>query len=365
MEDKDRKTIVVIDDSPVNIKYIEISFSDTYNIVPFTSPYDAIDAFTRYQTCDIILLDIEMPGMNGFETIKVLKTLERSKNIPVIFLTGNMRVDSQIEGLSLGAVDYIIKPFIPQIVKTRVEMHIALESSNRELERLVREKTKAIEKLSDVTILAIVSIIGSRDHETLGHIRRTSEYVVMLANELVEMGLHTGELTEKNIYMLRKSAPLHDVGKIGISDSILLKPDKLTDDEFEMMKKHTVIGGEAFAEARNMMNEPSFLDFAGCLAMYHHERWDGSGYPHGLKGDEIPIFARIMALADVYDALISKRPYKKPFSPEEAAGIIEDGRGTHFDPDICDAFLHIKDRFRDIAIQFADDDNNPYIAEAN
>lgn len=360
MSDSRRKTIVVVDDNPVNIQIIMSSFRNEYIIIPFTSGYDAIEFFKKGQRCDLILLDVVMPEIGGFDTIKVLKSMDEAKDIPVVFLTGNMETQSQVEGLTLGAVDYIFKPFNPPLVKKRIEIHIALEEYNKNLTRLVQEKTRTIEMLSDVTVSTIVSIIGTRDEETEGHISRTGEYVTALAKELLRSGLYTDELTDENILMLRKSAPLHDLGKVGISDSILTKPGRLTNEEFEIMKTHTIIGGEAFSKAKFLMNEPSFLDYAEQLAMYHHEKWNGQGYPGGLKGTDIPLIARIMAIADVYDALISKRPYKQAMSHETATKIIAESRGTHFDPDLCDAFLRINAEFMRIAMKFNENTLNSY-----
>ncbi len=350
----EKQTIVLVDDSPANIQLIVSALRGNYNLIPFTSGKEAISFFEKGQTCDLILLDIEMPDMNGFETIKIFKSMDAVKHIPVIFITARIEVESELEGLSYGAVDYIYKPFNPALVGKRIELHLALEHYKNNLELLVRKKTQTIEKLSNVTISTIISLVGSHDDETRGHINRTSAYVVAIANELVKSGLFLEELTEENIDLMRQSAPLHDIGKVGISDGILKKPAKLTPEEFEEIKKHTSIGGEALAEARRILNEPSFLDFAEILAYYHHERWDGSGYPKKLSGNEIPIFARIMSIADVYDALISKRPYKDAYSHSEAVKTISEGCGTQFDPEVCAAFLRIDDKFESIAKEFAD-----------
>jgi Response regulator containing a CheY-like receiver domain and an HD-GYP domain len=355
MSDIQKKTILAVDDNPSNIQIILSALRADYNVRPFTSGRECLDYFSKGQSCDLILLDIQMPEFSGFDTIRVLKSMPQVKNIPVVFLTGVMDTQSEVEGLSLGAVDYIYKPFNPVLLKKRIEIHIALEEYSNNLEQLVQRKTETIEKLNHVTVSTIISVIGTRDQETNGHINRTSAYVMALAKTLRERGLYLEELTDENVEQLRRSAPLHDMGKVGIRDAILNKPGKLTAEEFADMKRHTTIGGDAFHAARLMMNEASFLDFAEQLARSHHEKWDGSGYPDGLSGTNIPLAARIMALADVYDALISKRPYKSPMSHETAVQIIKEGRGIHFDPMITDAFLLIEQSFNQIAQTFKDE----------
>ena len=355
MADNQKKTILVVDDNLSNIQIIISSLRNEYNLRPFTSGRECIEYFSKGQGCDLILLDIEMPEFNGFDTIRVLKSIPQAAKIPVIFLTGVMNPQSEVDGLSLGAVDYIYKPFNPVLLKKRIEIHIALEEYSNNLEQLVLRKTETIEKLNHVTVSTIISVIGTRDQETNGHINRTSAYVVALSEALRSRGCYLEELSDANIEQLKRSAPLHDMGKVGIKDAILNKPGKLTEEEFADMKRHTTIGGDAFHEARIMMNEASFLDLAEQLARSHHEKWDGTGYPDGLSGREIPLFARIMAIADVYDALISKRPYKEPMPHEVAVKIIMEGHGKHFDPDIADAFLAIEQEFHHIAQTFNDE----------
>ena len=354
MADLIKKTIMAVDDNPSNIQIIMNSLRSEYNIRPFTSGRECIEYFSKGQTCDLILLDIEMPEFNGFDTIRVLKSMPQSKKIPVVFLTGVIETQSEVDGLTLGAIDYIYKPVNPVLLKKRIEVHLALEEYSNNLQQLVERKTETIEKLSHVTISTIVSVIGIRDQETSGHIHRTSAYVSALAEALRSRGFYTDRLTDESIKQLIRSAPLHDVGKVGIGENILNKPGKLTEEEFAVMKCHSIIGGEAFHEARLLMNEASFLDLAEQLARSHHEKWNGTGYPDGLAGEDIPLGARIMAIADVYDALISKRPYKDPMPHEKAVQIIIDGRGSHFDPTIVDAFMTIEQDFDSIAKKFND-----------
>jgi putative two-component system response regulator len=330
------------------------SMRERYRIVPFTSGAAAIRFFERGHDCDLILMDIDMPGMNGFETLRLLRTMPQAAEVPVIFLTGYIESEYEMEGLSMGAADYIQKPIFVPLLRQRIENLLKLQSYKKNLEIMVTLKTRTIERLSDVTIFTIVSVIGKRDDETGGHIARTSEYVGALATQLVKMGYHVDDLSPENIAMAKRSAPLHDIGKVAISDSILKKPGKLTPEEFEVIKTHTTIGADALREACEMMGDVSFLDTGEILARYHHEKWNGQGYPEGLKGEEIPIFARIMAFADVYDALISRRPYKVAMGHDTAVRTIQEGAGTHFDPFICRAFEEIHEQFDGIAHTFAD-----------
>jgi Response regulator containing a CheY-like receiver domain and an HD-GYP domain len=355
MADIQKKTIMAVDDNPSNIQIIMGALRPNYNVRPFTSGRECIEYFSKGQTCDLILLDVEMPEFNGFDTIRVLKNMPQSKKIPVVFLTGVIETQSEVDGLTLGAVDYIYKPVNPVLLKKRLEVHLALEEYSNNLQQLVERKTETIEKLNHVTISTIISVIGTRDQETNGHIKRTSAYVLAIAEALRNRNLFMDELSDESIEQLKRSAPLHDVGKVGIKDAILNKPGKLNDEEFAEMKRHSIIGGDAFHDARLMMNEPSFLDMAEQLARSHHEKWNGMGYPDGLAGNDIPFFARIMAIADVYDALISKRPYKAPMTHEVAVKIIMEGKGTHFDPVITGVFFEIEQEFNHIAQKFSEE----------
>ncbi len=267
------------------------------------------------------------------------------------------------KGFELGAVDYITKPFDIREVKARVETHLVnkfardvLENQNQALEALVQKRTKEIENTQDVTIRMAVSLAETRDNETGAHILRTQFYVGALAKELSTLSQYKKELTEENIRLLIKSAPLHDIGKIGVADAILLKPGKLTDEEFDEMKNHTIYGNESLLRAEEEMEGESFLRYAREIAYSHHEKWDGFGYPEKLKGEDIPLSGRIMALADVYDALISRRVYKSPFTHTKAVAIITEGKGSHFDPVLTDCFLKIQESFRQIVLKYVEHD---------
>lgn len=355
--------IMVIDDTAQNLSLMSELLQPYYRVLVANSGKRAFQILQGTRKPDLILLDIMMPEMDGYEVISGLKADPATESIPVIFLTAKSGVEDEARGLALGAVDYITKPISPAIVLARVHTHLMLKASTdflrgkaTLLETEVAKRTRQVEAIQDVTVIAMSSLAETRDNETGNHILRTQRYVRCLAEHLIDHPRFKALLTPEYIQLLFKSAPLHDIGKIGIPDHILLKPGKLTPEEFEVMKKHTTIGYESIVRAeKSMGGEVSFLRLAKEIALSHQEKWDGTGYPEALKGDAIPVSARLMALADVYDALISKRVYKPAFSHEEAVRIISEGRSTHFDPDILDAFLAVQEEFRAIAESFADD----------
>jgi putative two-component system response regulator len=284
---------------------------------------------------DLILLDIEMPEMDGFEAIQALKSDIKLKSVPVIFLTARHDVDTEIRGFELGALDFINKPFSPPVLIKRIEMHI-------ETDRLIKENQQAVRDIHNATISVIADMVENRDKTTGGHIERTQVYLELLVKELIRTGVYADEISGWDMSLLLPSAQLHDVGKISISDLLLNKPDKLTDEEFEVIKQHCVEGERIIDQIINETKDNGFLLHAKKFAGTHHEKWDGTGYPRKLKGLDIPLEGRLMAIVDVYDALISERPYKKAFPREQAVDIIRKDSGTHFDPNIVKAFLNIK-----------------------
>jgi len=309
-----------------------------------------------------VLLDIMMPEMDGYEVCRRLKADAATREIPVIFLTAKTQVEDESRGFEVGCVDYITKPISPPIVLARVRTHLALKAAadflrdkNEYLAAEVARRTKQISIVQDVTIMAMASLAETRDQETGNHIRRTQHYVRLLALELRKQPKFAAVLDDATIELLFKSAPLHDIGKVGIPDAILLKPGKLTPEEFEVMKTHTKFGRDAIVAAEALLDEPvSFLEYAREIAYSHQEKWDGTGYPEGLAGERIPLSARLMAVADFYDALISRRVYKPAFPHDKAVEIIREGRGKHFDPEVVDGFLAIQEACRAIAARYAD-----------
>ncbi|MFN3436188.1 MAG: two-component system response regulator [Acidovorax sp.] len=355
-------TVLVVDDTPDNLSLMSDLLRTDYKVKLATSGERALQIVAGESKPDLILLDIMMPEMDGYEVLRRLQFNPDTEDIPVIFLTAMSAADDESVGLELGAVDYITKPINPAIVMARVRNHLQLKRArdylahhNHFLEQEIANRTRALAELQDATIRAMASLAETRDNETGNHIRRTQHYVEALARKLQDHPRFKDELTDAAIETIFKSAPLHDIGKVGIPDRILLKPGKLTPEEFEIMKTHTTLGRDAIvaAETDAMLDNP-FFRYAKEITYSHQEKWDGSGYPEGLMGNTIPLSARLMAVADVYDALISERVYKSAFSHETAVEIIRDGRGSHFDPDMVDAFLVLSEEFRAIAQRFAD-----------
>ncbi len=361
-----RPTILVVDDTPDNLALMSGLLKDTYRVKLANHGEKALEIAASDPSPDLILLDIMMPGIDGYEVCSRLKSNPATRDIPVIFLTAKAEIEDEKKGLDLGAVDYITKPVSPPIVMARVKAQLELKAAadflrdkNNYLEQEVARRTQEVTAIQDVTIMVMASLAETRDTETGNHIRRTQHYVKELAHRLKDHPRFADFLTERNIEMLFKSAPLHDIGKVGIPDRILLKPGKLTPEEFEIMKTHTTLGHDAIDHAEGMLGmSVDFLNMAKEIALSHQEKWDGSGYPQGLSGDDIPISARLMAVADVYDALISRRVYKDPMPHEQAVNIILQGRAQHFDPDVTDVFLQASEAFRLIAERYADSDDD-------
>ena len=361
-----KPTILVVDDTPDNLSLMSGLLKDQYKVKIANNGEKALKIAQGAEPPDLILLDIMMPGLSGYEVCEILKKDAATHDIPIIFLTAMTATEDEKKGLQLGAVDFITKPVNPPIVLARVATQLQLKAAadflkdqNVYLEQEVAKRTRELAAIQDVTILAMASLAETRDNDTGNHIRRTQHYLKLLADHLKPHPRFGHFLTEHTISMLFKSAPLHDIGKVGIPDRILLKPGRFEPHEFEIMKTHCKLGRDAIQHAEDQLGlEVEFLKFAKEIAYGHQEKWDGSGYPEGLAGDAIPISARLMAVADVYDALISRRVYKEGMPHEKAVGIIQEGRGTHFDPDVTDAFLALADQFRAVALQYADSDED-------
>ncbi|OHX34656.1 two-component system response regulator [Methylomonas sp. LWB] len=362
-----RPTVLVVDDTPDNLVLISGLLKPYYRVKVAGSGPHGLRIAAGDGPPDLILLDVMMPEMDGYEVCRLLKADVRTAQIPVIFLTAKTEQEAERYGLELGAVDYIAKPVSPPIVLARVKNHLALKAAadflrdqNAFLENEIRRRIAEVLAIQDATIHVVTALAETRDPETGNHIRRTQFYVKALAEALLSQPRFAGRLNEADVAIFCKSAPLHDIGKVGIPDRILLKRGRLTPDEFEIMKTHPALGREAIERAERQLGmRVGFLDAAKQIAYGHHEKWDGSGYPHGLSGDAIPIPARMMAIADVYDALISRRVYKPPMSHESALATMREQHVGHFDPDMLAEFFRIEAQIREIAECYADTDRGP------
>ncbi|MEQ1621975.1 MAG: HD domain-containing phosphohydrolase [Methylococcales bacterium] len=356
------QTILIVDDAPENLSLLSELLQPYYHVRAANSGERALKTVMIDPQPDLILLDVIMPNMDGVEVIKRLKSDHRTAGIPVIFVTAMESFKDEERGLALGAVDYITKPIRPAIVLARVKAHLELKAArdwlqmrNNTLEAEIAERMADNVIIQDVTIRALAHLAETRDTETGNHLIRTQGYIQALALELQNHPRFKDFLTAKNIQNMIKSAPLHDIGKVGIPDSILLKPGKLDAEEWEIMKTHSYLGFHAIELAEQDAERPlEFLNIAKDISLYHHEKWDGSGYPDGVSGDAIPIAARLMALADVFDALVSERSYKPGYPVQQAIQIIQEGRGTFFDSDVVDAFMACQKEFINIAALHAD-----------
>ncbi len=348
--------IMVVDDNVTNLNIARKALERLYDVLLIPSGEKALEILKRL-TPDLILLDIEMPGLNGFEIIEKLKgSPPPTCDIPVIFVTGKNDSASEFAGLNLGAVDYIAKPFSVPLLQKRVELHLKLATQQRQLldystnlEGMVQDKIRDMAELQYSIVHVMADMVEKRDGTTGEHLLRTREFIKLLIESVVEEGIYSDELSDVEPELYAHASQMHDVGKISISDSILLKPGKLTAEEFEIIKTHTVIGARSLDYATASVNEAQFLEIASEFARSHHEKWDGSGYPSGLSGEDIPLTGRLMAIVDVYDAIISKRPYKPSMTHEQAVDIIISDSGTHFDPKLVKVFERIAPHFKVIA----------------
>jgi len=350
-----RSKIILVDDVKTNLTMGRDLLKTFYEVYPAPS-VERLFQLLENIVPDLILLDIEMPEMNGYEAIKQLKADPRFTDIPVIFLTSKDDDASEMEGFDLGAADYVTKPFSGPLLLKRIANQLLIVGQKKELlanqavlkdyadnlEIRIKEKTAEVTDLQNAILTTVADLVEFRDKLTGGHIARTQHYLQEIITEMIKCGVYADEISTWDMDFFLPAAQLHDVGKIAISDSILNKPDKLTEDEYEIMKTHVTVGVDAIEQIMRNTKEHAFLNHALLIAGTHHEKWDGTGYPVGLRGADIPLEGRLMALADVYDALVSVRPYKKAFTSEEACKIIEDGAGSHFDPVLIDVFRKVK-----------------------
>jgi putative two-component system response regulator len=346
-------TVLIVADHFENTAILEEILKTDYKTTTASNGKEALDKLEEAGLLPkIVLLDIHMPQMTGREMFDVMKTSEKFKRIPVVFITSDNDSETESGLLAAGAVDFINKPFNPDIVKVRVKNQIELKNYSDSLEEMVAEKTAEATKALDSALQGLANVIEHRDMESGEHVKRTQLYVKALIDYLIESAsVYADDLKELQPDTIVKSMALHDVGKIAIPDRILLKPGKLDPDEFEIMKTHTVRGKEIIDELGDI-NSSLYLKHCEDICCSHHERWDGKGYPYKLKEKEIPLTARIASIADVYDALISKRVYKSAISYDEALKIIIDGKGTQFDPVITEALIQVRDKFKEISLRY-------------
>ena len=330
-----QKTIFVVDDNGTNLSMAENALEKQYRVITLASA-ERMFSLLEKVIPDLILLDIEMPEMNGFEAMKRLKANDSHAKIPVIFLTALTDAANEAYGIELGAVDFITKPFSEPVLLNRIKNHLHID-------KLIRDRTEQLVRLQNGIVFTLANLVENRDTNTGGHIDRTTVYTRILIDAMMARGVYADEISDWDLESVISSARLHDIGKVSIPDSILNKPGPLTKEEFDTMKTHSTIGEQIIDQMASRTGESEFLRNAKMSAAYHHERWDGAGYPYGLKETDIPLHGRIMAVVDVYDALTSERPYKKALTDEEAVRIIMDGAGKHFDPNIAKVFYEIKD----------------------
>jgi putative two-component system response regulator len=350
------KKIIAVDDNLTNLTVLKNILKPVYETYPVSSAAKMFDLMEKVRP-DLILLDIEMPEINGYDAIRLLKNNAAYKDIPVIFVSALSGEKEELEGLELGAVDYMYKPFVASILLRHIQTHISLAEHKRQLQELNEDiQKKLVAKIREVfhlqsSILNIVAgMVENRDGATGSHIFRIQRYLDCLIEAMIEQSVYPDEVCKWDMDFFVSSSQLHDVGKIAITDAILNKPSPLTDAEYEIMKSHVLLGADAINRMQANVGASDFLNYALTFALTHHERWDGAGYPYGLKGDAIPVIGRLMAVVDVYDALVSARPYKQPLSPEEAANIIRKGNGTQFDPQIIEVFDTVAEQFAEIAL---------------
>jgi putative two-component system response regulator len=343
--DSIRGNILVVDDVPANLTLLTGMLKEkNYRVRPVPSGKLALKA-VEHEAPDLILLDITMPEMDGFEVCLKLKQDKRFRDIPIIFISALTETLDKVKAFGSGGVDYVTKPFQFDEVAARVETHLKLRRYQTHLEDLVQEQIKEISDSQISTIFALSRLSESRDKETGKHLERVQIYCKMLAEKLSRQEPYNRVIDAIFINNIFNASPLHDIGKVASPDHVLLKSSRLTEEEFVIMKKHSLVGADTMEAVRQMYEKNAFINMGISIARSHHERWDGAGYPDRLKGEEIPLAARIMAIADVYDALRSNRCYKGPFSRDRSREIIEDGSGTQFDPALVEAFLALEEDF--------------------
>lgn len=347
-----KKVILVVDDDRLNLMVAQKLLSEDYRVAAVNSGELALHYLER-NIPDLVLLDIQMPKMDGLEVMRRLQEHNQWRKIPVIFLTADRTDKTEETCFKMGAVDYIGKPFVPAIMMQRIRRTLELEDYKKNLEQMVEQQLQRITQLQQDIIFSMANLIESRDGTTGEHVKRTSAYVNLLVKKMQEKGLYADQLTPSYVDYLQKASPLHDIGKIAVSDTILQKPGALTKVEYQLIQLHAEEGGRLIRENMSTIAEQEFVEIACDMASFHHEKWAGGGYPKGLKGEAIPLAARILAIADVFDALVSERQYKKGMSLEKAFSILKEERGISFQPELLDAFLETEDELRELMQEFS------------
>jgi putative two-component system response regulator len=352
--------ILTVDDDPIILNAVLEVLKHEYTVRPFTSGEAAL-SYLKKNTADLILLDHNMPNMTGLEVLKVLQGDPATRDIPVIFLTGSVDSEDEVRALEIGAMDYLLKPFNAGSLLTRVRLQLELYRHRHRLEDLVALKTEELsaanhklEQRDKITLDLLAKASDMRDHETGAHIERVVLFTNIIVTDLLTNSHEGYEISSQYGDDIIDAVKLHDLGKIAMPDHVLLKPGKLTEEEFKIIKTHPVYGSKMLSQAIDKMGEDSRLWTAFEIAYGHHEKWDGSGYPNGVKGDTIPLSARIAAVADVFDALTSSRPYKRAWTPEEAFELIYADAGKHFDPYLAEIVKRHEDEFVQIVISNRD-----------
>ena len=334
------KTIFMVDDSDTSLSIAKRALEGQYRVFTMLSGVKMFSLLEKI-TPDLIILDIQMPGMDGFEILKILKSKPLYADIPIMFLTSYSDDDIEAKGFEMGVVDFISKPFSAPVLLNRIKTQLDIED-------IISERTKRIKLLQSGIMAVFANVIEERDRDTIGHNDRTAMYIKILLTAMKERGVYADEISSWNIDKIASSARMHDMGKINVLDTVLNKPGKLDDNEYEQMKTHPIEGVKLIDRILKQTGEEEFLHNAKLFAEYHHEHWDGTGYPHGFKGTDIPLHGRLMAIIDVYDALVSKRPYKEPLTDEEAVKIISANAGTQFDPKIVEVFITLQEQLREV-----------------
>ena len=352
-----RNTILIVDDIELNREVLKGILYERYNIMEAAGGYEAIQILSdTSQVPCVVLLDIMMPDVDGYDVLEWMKNHPHTEHIPVLIITAMNDVENESKAINSGAVDFVPKPFNSDVIKARINQQVQLNQYRNNLEDLVLDKTEELKVLHQRILETLAAIVEHRDLESGLHIKRVQEFTRILVKHMLTKDLFKRELINLGYEEIISATILHDIGKIGIADSILLKPGKLTPEEFDIIKTHCRIGGEIIDTiAKDGKSIETYLKHCKDIAMYHHERWDGTGYSRTMAGRDIPLSARILSVIDVYDALVSKRCYKDAFSHEKALEIIAEGRGTQFDPDIIDCFLEVSEKIKELAAQLTED----------